>query len=319
MPAAPACSPTATPATWCSASRWCCPPARSGTASGRCARTTPATTSSDLFIGAEGTLGIITGRGAASCSRSRRGVSVAFVGGRGPDGGPAPASTSRAAMPAAALTAFELMPRIALRNRCFATSPGTRDPLAGPHAWYVLMEYSSGALAGGRRRRRSRRSSPTASRRGWSRTARAPSRSNRRPPSGACATRCRRCRSSRAARSSTTSPCRWRPCRNSSSGPRRPSTALMPGARPFPFGHIGDGNIHLNISQPVGMDKRAFLARWDEVNEAVHGIVARARRHDLGRTRHRPAEARSPANGQEPGGDRPDAAAQGGASIPTAS
>ena len=48
---------------------------------------------------------------------------------------------------------------------------------------------------------------------------------------------------------------------------------MIPGVRPCPFGHIGDGNIHLNFSQPVGMDKEAFLARWDEVNERVHGIV----------------------------------------------
>jgi FAD/FMN-containing dehydrogenase len=47
------------------------------------------------------------------------------------------------------------------------------------------------------------------------------------------------------------------------------------GARPVPFGHLGDGNIHFNISQPVGADKQAFLARWDEANEIVHGIVAK--------------------------------------------
>jgi D-lactate dehydrogenase (cytochrome) len=39
------------------------------------------------------------------------------------------------------------------------------------------------------------------------------------------------------------------------------------------FGHLGDGNIHYNISQPVGADKSAFLARWHEVNDIVHGIV----------------------------------------------
>ena len=48
----------------------------------------------------------------------------------------------------------------------------------------------------------------------------------------------------------------------------------MPGARPVPFGHLGDGNIHYNISQPVGADKPAFLARWDEANGIVHAIVA---------------------------------------------
>jgi FAD/FMN-containing dehydrogenase len=49
----------------------------------------------------------------------------------------------------------------------------------------------------------------------------------------------------------------------------------MPGARPVPFGHLGDGNIHYNISQPVGADKQAFLARWHEANEIVHAIVVR--------------------------------------------
>lgn len=49
--------------------------------------------------------------------------------------------------------------------------------------------------------------------------------------------------------------------------------ALIPDARPVPFGHIGDGNIHFNISQPAGADKAAFLARLDEVARAVHDIV----------------------------------------------
>ncbi len=47
----------------------------------------------------------------------------------------------------------------------------------------------------------------------------------------------------------------------------------IPGARPCPFGHVGDGNIHYNVSQPVGADKQAYLARWDELNAAVHDIV----------------------------------------------
>jgi FAD/FMN-containing dehydrogenase len=51
-------------------------------------------------------------------------------------------------------------------------------------------------------------------------------------------------------------------------------TRTIPGARLFAFGHLGDGNIHCNVSQPIGADKTAFLARWEEVNEIVHGIVA---------------------------------------------
>jgi FAD/FMN-containing dehydrogenase len=48
---------------------------------------------------------------------------------------------------------------------------------------------------------------------------------------------------------------------------------LIPGVRPVPFGHLGDGNIHFNFNAPKGGDEAAFLARWDEVNRAVHDIV----------------------------------------------
>jgi len=51
------------------------------------------------------------------------------------------------------------------------------------------------------------------------------------------------------------------------------ATKLIPGARPMPFGHVGDGNIHYNINQPEGMDKAAFLARWGDVNKVVFAVV----------------------------------------------
>jgi FAD/FMN-containing dehydrogenase len=47
----------------------------------------------------------------------------------------------------------------------------------------------------------------------------------------------------------------------------------FPESRPCPFGHLGDGNIHFNISQPVGADKAGFLARWEEMNATIHAIV----------------------------------------------
>ena len=53
--------------------------------------------------------------------------------------------------------------------------------------------------------------------------------------------------------------------------------AATPGARPYPFGHIGDGNIHYNISQPLNADAADFMARRVQLNEAVLEIV-----HDLG-------------------------------------
>jgi D-lactate dehydrogenase (cytochrome) len=49
--------------------------------------------------------------------------------------------------------------------------------------------------------------------------------------------------------------------------------ALIPGSRPLPFGHLGDGNIHYNVTQPVGADRDKYLARWYEMNAAVHAVV----------------------------------------------
>jgi FAD/FMN-containing dehydrogenase len=48
---------------------------------------------------------------------------------------------------------------------------------------------------------------------------------------------------------------------------------MIPGARPVPFGHLGDGNIHYNVSQPPGMDRAIFLSSWEALNAAVHEIV----------------------------------------------
>src|SRR5215216_366923 len=50
---------------------------------------------------------------------------------------------------------------------------------------------------------------------------------------------------------------------------------LIPGSRPVPFGHLGDGNIHYNVSQPIGGNTADFMSRWHEVNEVVFAIVLR--------------------------------------------
>ena len=36
---------------------------------------------------------------------------------------------------------------------------------------------------------------------------------------------------------------------------------------------MGDGNLHYNISQPVGADPQAFLALYRPMNKAVHDVV----------------------------------------------
>lgn len=47
----------------------------------------------------------------------------------------------------------------------------------------------------------------------------------------------------------------------------------VPGARPCIFGHLGDGNAHFNITQPPDMKASNFLRKWDEVNRRVHDIA----------------------------------------------
>ncbi|MBT5344017.1 MAG: hydroxyacid dehydrogenase, partial [Acidiferrobacteraceae bacterium] len=47
----------------------------------------------------------------------------------------------------------------------------------------------------------------------------------------------------------------------------------LPGIRPCAFGHVGDGNIHFNLSQPPEMDTQEYLSLWEEMNRIVFDIV----------------------------------------------
>ena len=75
---------------------------------------------------------------------------------------------------------------------------------------------------------------------------------------------------------------------------------LVPGARFVSFGHLGDGNIHYNISQPVGMDKARFLDLWNEMTDVVFEVVGRfngsiSAEHGIGRLKtHRMPDIKSP-------------------------
>ncbi len=53
----------------------------------------------------------------------------------------------------------------------------------------------------------------------------------------------------------------------------RAAEDFIPGIRPVPFGHLGDGNIHFNFTQPVGADKAEYIAKWHQLNERVHAVV----------------------------------------------
>ena len=49
--------------------------------------------------------------------------------------------------------------------------------------------------------------------------------------------------------------------------------ARWPDVRVVAFGHIGDGNLHYNLSKSVADDNAAFVARTPEVNRIVHDLV----------------------------------------------
>ena len=48
---------------------------------------------------------------------------------------------------------------------------------------------------------------------------------------------------------------------------------FIPNSRVVAFGHIGDGNIHFNISQPLKQDKKEFLNKWKDVNKLIFDII----------------------------------------------
>ncbi len=77
-------------------------------------------------------------------------------------------------------------------------------------------------------------------------------------------------------------------------------TNAWPQARMLAFGHIGDGNIHFNLVQFDGESKERFLARTDAVNTVVHDVVAQfggsiSAEHGIGQLRRAELQHRKPA------------------------
>jgi FAD/FMN-containing dehydrogenase len=78
---------------------------------------------------------------------------------------------------------------------------------------------------------------------------------------------------------------------------------VAPGARHVTFGHLGDGNLHYNLQAPEGHDAGDFLRTFEEaVNTCVYDVVDRfggtfSAEHGIGRLKRHELAARRPAAG----------------------
>ena len=222
----------------------------------------------NLFIGAEGTLGVITAAVLRLVPRPRS-VETAFVGVPSPQ---AALSLLTIAEESAGggVTSYELMPREGVEIVLRYTA-GCRDPLAAPHPWYVLIELSSQSKSGLRQVMEDILAQGV--------------------EQGLVA-------DAAIAESLEQVKAFWRIRENFGEAQRHAGGSIkhdvsvpvaavpaflkeahaavvtvVPGARSLPFGHLGDGNIHYNVSQPLDADKDDYLKHWDAMNAAVFAVV----------------------------------------------
>ena len=224
-----------------------------------------------LFIGAEGTLGVVT---AASLRLFPRPAAeaTALVALASPAEALALLARLRETL-GDAVTSFELMPRIALEFVCRHVA-GARDPFEAPHAWYALAEASLAASDAGF--------------------------AGRFEAALAGAIEDGAAEDAVVAADSAQRDALWKLRETIPEAQGREGASLKhdisiepaklpafveegrallerlaPGARLVAYGHLGDGNLHYNLSEPAGGDGGRLAAQAETVRRAVHDLVAR--------------------------------------------